>query len=111
MKQTERFKFVKDKKLGFNCFYSNHKTDKCRLKSMCNAEGCKYKHSYLLHFTDKTSVKSIDAAQADVLVNSTCNNHFYVYIPMVKVLINRKVEAWALLGLPIPLLLINWHLN
>ena len=97
MKQPERFKFVKDKNLCFNCFYSNHKTDKCRLKSMCNAEGCKYKHSYLLHFTDETSVKSIDAAQADVSVNSTCNNHSYVYIPIVKVLINQKVEAWALL--------------
>ena len=79
MKQPERFKFVKNNFFCINCFYSNHKTDKCRLKSMCNAEG------YLLHFTDETSVKSIDAAQlADVSVNITCNNHSYGQSPSLQ---------------------------
>ena len=48
MSKSERFEAVKKANLCFNCFHEGHSYKKCPKKSYCR-EGCKSKHSSLLH--------------------------------------------------------------
>ena len=55
-----RFKYAAKNHLCFNCLMSSHRTQDCTRDSMCNVQGCKYKHSRLLHFDRaQTTVKSV----------------------------------------------------
>ena len=48
---ADRHKFVKDKKLCFNCFQSGHSSNACPSKFTCRE--CKMKHHTLLHRPQK----------------------------------------------------------
>ena len=62
MTPGERLKFVSRNNLRFNCFYCNHRAAACRLKSMCDVAGCKYKHSRLLHMYEKSDKDSTEVS-------------------------------------------------
>ena len=89
MTPSERLKYVSRNNLCFNCFYSNHRAGNCRLKSMCDVTGCKYKHSKLLHMYDKLDKDNTEANTLDMTNASGKVNNTMVYVPMVKVCINN----------------------
>ena len=123
----ERFKVVKDDKLGKNCFKQDRFAFNCEA-SPCSAAGCGMKHNILLHLDKKSSrkpysnyttadsthevqtmVKSVAEAvsishQADVLstskVSSTPTKKIALLIVSVKVRStdgNRWLNTYALL--------------
>jgi len=50
MKSNEKWQFVKDQKLCFRCLGKNHTAQNCKSERVCNVNGCKKTHNYLLHF-------------------------------------------------------------
>ena len=53
MRPEKRLEFAKERRLCFNCLRKGHRTTDCRAQSTCSAEGCKFKHSKLLHISGK----------------------------------------------------------
>ena len=91
MSPERRFKYATENHLCFNCLLSSHRAQDCTRNSMCNVQGCKYKHSRLLHFDlAQTTVKSVN--------NNACYDvQTSVYVPMVPVIVNGSYHTWALL--------------
>ena len=108
MSASERLTFVRDNNLCFNCFGTNHRSSDCRLKTMCNIQDCKFKHSKFLHI-DRADDAGNGAAAAENsfddhtntkrVINSAFSNgrDTMVYVPMVQVIINEYTKVWALL--------------
>ena len=97
MTPSERLKYVSRNNLCFNCFYSNHRAGNCRLKSMRDVTGCKYKHSKLLHMYEKLDKDNNEAKTLDMTNASGKVNNTMVYVPMVEVCTDNTVKSWALL--------------
>lgn len=49
LRQHDRFILCKEKNLCFNCLKHSHKSKYCHWKGRCSLEGCRRKHSTLLH--------------------------------------------------------------
>jgi hypothetical protein len=56
MEVTARFKFVKEKRLCFNCFSKSHGSKKCRNPQRCRS--CDRPHHTLLHYPKRTTMVS-----------------------------------------------------
>ena len=108
MSASERLTFVRDNNLCFFCFVMNHRSSDCGLKTMCNIQDCKFKHSIFLHI-DRADDAGNGAAAAENsfddhtdtkrVVNSAFSNgrDTMVYVPMVQVIIDKYTKVWALL--------------
>lgn len=72
---TDRWNFVKAKKLCINCLRGNHFISKCLISKKCNI--CNSKHHTLLHLHEKESFNSVpvqsnNVTQDQSIVNSSC---------------------------------------
>ena len=68
---ADRHKFVKDKKLCFNCFQSGHSSNACPSKFTCRE--CKMKYHTLLHRAQKQLPDQRTSTKAYSSMNSTSN--------------------------------------
>lgn len=82
MTVKERKLFAQQKKLCFNCLREGHSADKCSSQNACLV--CKAKHSAFLHFD----------REANCLTVPTHNASF---MPVVRVVVNDKIEGRAAL--------------
>lgn len=69
LSHQDRFTLCKRKNLCFNCLKQSHKCRYCRWKGRCTLNGCRRKHSTLLHIEHSSSVKR------DSLVKDNNNIH------------------------------------
>ena len=68
---ADRHKFIKDKKLCFNCFQSGHSSNACPSKFACRE--CKMKHHTLLHRPQKQLPDQRTSTKTYSSMNSTSN--------------------------------------
>ena len=68
---ADRHKFVKDKKLCFNCFQSGYSSNACPSKFICRE--CKMKHHTLLHRPQKQLPDQGNSTKTYSSMNSTSN--------------------------------------
>ena len=77
MNNNDKWQFAKDQQLCFRCLGKNHNTKNCKSERVCNVNGCKKTHNYLLHFeniSDK-AVKKTDKQKN--LSNASNTNSVY----------------------------------
>ena len=68
---ADRHKFIKDKKLCFNCFQSGHSSNACPSKFTCRE--CKMKYHTLLHRHQKQLPDQRTSTKTYSSMNSTSN--------------------------------------
>ena len=83
MTVNDRLRVVAENNLCENCFLGNHTVFKCYRSSYCNIDGCRIKHNRLVH--------------VDAIVNNYDSNIGEIYMPVVSVIVNDKLNVHALL--------------
>ena len=85
-----RSKFVKEKRLCFNCLCPGHFTRECRKNFRCTVQGCGKKHSKLIHVDEVSTPAETDDNPVPVSNGSISACEATVYLPMLTVLVNGK---------------------
>ena len=109
LKPPQRLQAVHEHKLCENCFLSNHTTANCRRDTVCGVEGCGQKHSKFIHLNENANVtanvtvgqenndENYDDFDENVGVYNVQNGDENVYMPIVSVMVNNKVNKLAML--------------
>ena len=84
MPLQEKRRVVQVHHLCINCLYSGHDVDQCRSNIVCTANNCNARHNVLLHGDG-------------VVANTSVAKAPHTYMPVVEVLINIDLKAYALL--------------
>ena len=84
MPLQEKRRVVQVHHLCINCLYSGHDVDQCRSNTVCTVNNCNARHNVLLHGDD-------------VVANTSVTKAPHTYMPVVEVLINNDLGAYALL--------------
>ena len=84
MPLQEKRRVVQVHHLCINCLYSGHDVDQCRSNIVCTVNNCNARHNVLLHGDD-------------VVANTSVAKAHHTYMPVVEVLINNDLRAYALL--------------
>ena len=105
MKPRDRYSLVQSRKLCHNCLLSNHATQNCRKPSVCSVPGCGEKHTKFIHLSpedqpkqelDNKNVSDVSVNKVEA-VNSNTSVSVDVHVPVVKVVVNDKLNVSALL--------------
>lgn len=67
----ERFKFVRNAKLCFNCLKPGHLSSSCTLNRRCTVEGCGRKHTKFLHLSKKSNNFKVEEPNVQVESQAT----------------------------------------
>jgi hypothetical protein len=110
MKVHERWELVKTHKLCENCLMSNHNVSDCRKPHICTVPGCGLKHTNFLHVqhnlqsandrnSDAVALTPNSSDVNQVVINNSASNssNTNLRLPVIKVLVEGKVESNALL--------------
>ena len=84
MDLENRQQVVSNHGLCYNCLYSGHFLEHCRIKTLCGVNECNGKHNALLH-------------GFNVIAHATLNKTLHIYMPVVNVIVNGTFSCYALL--------------
>ena len=84
MDLRNRQQVVSSHGLCYNCLYSGHFVEHCRIKTLCGVKECNGKHNALLH-------------GFNVIAHATLNKTLHMYMPVVNVIVNGTFSCYALL--------------
>ena len=105
-----RYEFVKEKRLCFNCLYSNHRIGECTSTTSCRVKGCGKRHHTSLHRERQNTTTPAVAHR----VNNIQTRRYCVYFQVLPVVVfgsnGRKVKTFALLDSASDISMINSEL-
>ena len=111
MSGSERYAYVRENRLCFNCLSATHRIADCRSAVLCREPGCGRKHHTSLH---RDRPPSISTAENEHQVNNIQSKKPKVYFQVLPVVVQglngRNVKTYALLDSGSDITMINTDL-